>query len=346
MRYLRLVLISIIAFSFSCKETSTTDSDPDGLYEVIQGETMGTYYRVNYGSVDQVSKSQIISKIDSILFIVNDEMSTYIDTSFISRFNRNEKATSKVSEHFKEVFDCAKRTHQYSDGSFDPTVMPLANYWGFGYSGKVAREKWDPTQIKQLAEIVGFDKITLDEDGLHKTKKDMQLDFSALAKGYGADLIAREMHSLGIDNILVDIGGDGYARGKNKKGNDWTVGINIPDSEAAYTEIYVALKLDQKGLATSGNYRNYYEVDGEQYGHTLNAKTGFPFKSNVLSASVIANTAMEADALATACMASDLEAGLAMIKKLPGAEAYLIYHDAEGNMKEKYTAGFKDHILE
>lgn len=325
----------------SCRESSPLNS-----YEVLQGETMGTYFRVSYESVVGLDKAVLASKIDSILFIINDEMSTYIDTSYIGLFNSNGIVDATVPFHFSKVFECAKKIHTHTAGSFDPTVMPLTNYWGFGYSGKVAKKDWDSTEVKEIVDIVGFDKVELSNGLLIKQDPNMQLDFSALAKGYGADVIATEMKKLGIVNMLVDIGGDGYAQGKSKSNNNWRFGINVPDADAAYTDVFVALEIDKKGLATSGNYRNYYEVDGKLYGHTINAKTGFPFKSNVLSASVIASTAMEADALATACMASYLDEGLAMIERLADVEAYLIYEDEEGKMKQKYTTGFKDYILE
>lgn len=325
----------------SCRQSSPTSS-----YEIIQGETMGTYFRVSYETVTGLDKANLALTIDSILFIINDEMSTYIDTSFIGLFNSNRILDTKVPTHFKTVFDCAKKMYSHTAGNFDPTVMPLTNYWGFGYSGKVAKEDWDSTAVKRIVNFVGFDKVGMVNGKLIKKNLNTQLDFSALAKGYAADIIAQEMKKLGIENMLIDIGGDGYAQGKSKSNNNWRFGINVPDTESAYTDVFVALEIDKKGLATSGNYRNYYEVDGELYGHTINVKTGFPFKSNVLSASVIANTAMEADALATACMASFLDEGLAMIERLPDAEAYLIYEDADGKMKQKYTTGFKDYILE
>lgn len=339
---MRYFLIGLFFLSvLSCKESSSLPS-----YEVIQGETMGTYFRVSYKHVLNMPKTTLEAKIDSILFIINDEMSTYIDSSFIGLFNSNSMVDATLPFHFENVYECAKKVHAHTGGRFDPTVNPLTNYWGFGYTGKVAKNDWDSLEINQILDYVGFDKISLIDGKLVKENPNMQLDFSALAKGYAADVIAAELEKMGIENILVDIGGDGYAQGKSKSNKTWRFGINVPDTEATYTDVFVALEIDQKGLATSGNYRNYYEVDGELYGHTINAKTGFPFKSNVLSASVIAGTAMEADALATACMASYLEEGLIMIEGLSNVEAYLIYEDAEGKMKQKYTSGFKDYILE
>ena len=338
LRYSIGLLIAVCLF-FACKQE-------EAVYEIVQGDTMGTYFRVTYQNVPQLSKTFIKSEIDSILFVINDEMSTYIDSSFISVFNKSPDSTISIPLHFKNVLEASKEIHRFSKGSFDPTVMPLANYWGFGYTGKVARERWDTTEINSILDYVGFDKVYIQNGNLIKADPRAQLDLSAVAKGYAADVIADELADLGIANLLVDIGGDGFAKGKNKTGNNWTLGINTPDPKANYSDIYILLQVDNKGLATSGNYRNYYEVDGELYGHTINAKTGFPYKSNVLSASVIASTAMEADALATACMATNLESGVGMIEQLPGVEAYLIYEDDAGNMKQKYTAGFKDYILE
>lgn len=330
--FLLLLIIS------SCKVEQT--------YDALQGETMGTYYKISYQSVDGIDKSSLHEVVDSLLFVINDQMSTYIDTSYIAEFNKSTTLNNPTPEHFKTVFKKAKDVYKFSEGRFDPTVMPLANFWGFGYTGKVAREQWDSTEVQAMADIVGMDKISLENGFLIKENELSKLDFSALAKGYAGDLIAEHMGKMGYENYLIDIGGDGIARGKNKSGHYWRFGINVPDPKSALSDIFIALEINGKGLATSGNYRNFYEVDGEMYGHTIDAATGYPYKSNVLSASLIAPTAMEADALATACMASDLEQGIEMIENRPDAEAYLIYEDEDGKMRQKYTSGFKDYILE
>ena len=315
-------------------------------YETIQGNTMGTYFKISYQSIGAIDKEDLSAAIDSLLFVVNDEMSTYIDSSFISKFNQSGIARLSLPTHFEAVLKKAKDIYDLSEGRFDPTVMPLANYWGFGYTGKVARESWDSTEVARIVAFVGLDKLKVYDGYLEKPDPNTKLDLSAIAKGYASDLIVNHFENLDITNFLIDIGGDGYAKGRSSKGNLWRFGINVPDPSAAYTDVFVALEIDDVGLATSGNYRNYYEVDGALYGHTINAKTGYPYKSNVLSASIIAPTSMEADALATACMASKLEAGISMIESIPMTEAYLIYTDESGNMKQKYTSGFKDYILE
>lgn len=333
------LLFGFILFFTACK----VEQHP---YETLQGKTMGTYYKISYQASGEISKQNLSSAIDSILFVINDEMSTYIDSSFISEFNKSSSLSQKVPRHFKTVFKKSKEVFEISDGRFDPTVMPLANFWGFGYTGKVAREQRDSSEVKSIVEYVGLNKIKLENDNLIKSNVKAQLDFSAIAKGFASDVISSYLESVNINNYLIDIGGDGFAKGKNTKGKYWSFGINTPDPNSTYNDIYVALEINGIGIATSGNYRNYYEVDGELYGHTINAATGFPYKSNVLSASIIAPTAMEADAFATASMASSLSDALEMVEKVPNIEAYLIYSDDEGNMKQKYTSGFKDYILE
>lgn len=333
-------------FSISFLFLLITACEVTPQYDAIQGETMGTYFKISYQSHEDITKDDVSQAVDSILFVVNDEMSTYIDSSFISKFNQSGVSRLSVPSNFERVFNSAQDVYKLSDGRFDPTVMPLANFWGFGYTGKVAREQWDSTEVANIVAYVGMDKLKLVDGYLTKPNANFKLDFSAIAKGYASDLIVKHFESIGIDNFLIDIGGDGYAQGKNKKGNPWRIGINIPDKDAPVNSILELVELDGAGLATSGNYRNYYEVKGESYGHTINAKTGFPYKGNVLSASIIAPTAMRADALATASMASPLEEGLSMIEQIPDTEAYLIYIDDAGNMKQKYTSGFKDYILE
>jgi len=151
---------------------------------------MGTYYKISYEATSELSKTNIQTSIDSILIVINDKMSTYIDSSFISKFNASSSLESDVPGHFKTVFKEAKEIHKLSMGVFDPTVMPLANFWGFGYTGKVAREQWDSSEVKSILEYVGFDLISLEGNRLIKENKNCQLDFSAIAKGYAADQIA------------------------------------------------------------------------------------------------------------------------------------------------------------
>ena len=279
-------------------------------------------------------------------------MSTYIESSTISRFNRAEAEfeLSPSDSHFLANLEAARVIFEQSRGAFDPTVMPLVNYWGFGYSEKKPVTRVDSVRIDSLLRFIGFDKVEWrNEEGsvvLRKQYPGVQLDFSAIAKGYGVDLAGRYFEDRGIRNYLVEIGGEVTARGQSPRGDVWKVGINVPREEAAFSELQTAIPLADQAVATSGNYRNFYEVDGVKYSHTINPRTGFPERTPLLSASVIAGNCTYADGYATACMVLGLEEAYALIDGLPEVEGYFIYSDEAGRMQVRYTRGLEAILLE
>lgn len=310
---------------------------------------MGTAYRITYGSDSGMS---LKTEIEQLLLEINLEVSTYIDTSTIGYFNDAEKGISlrqstntddllEGPNHFLVNFKTAQEVFQTSEGAFDPTVMPLVNYWGFGYTEKKAHSGSDSLAIDSIMRYVGFDKVELRNDSLIKQSPGVQLDFSAIAKGYAVDAIGRMLEAKNIDDYLVDIGGEIRARGLNAKGNIWKIGISLPEESASLTEIQTALTLDNQSVATSGNYRNFYEVDGVKYSHTINPKIGFPERNTLLSASVFASSCMIADAYATTFMVMGTEDALKLAAELPHIEAYFIYSLEDGLMDVKYTEGMK-----
>lgn len=323
-------------------------------YIKLEGQTMGTYYRVSYGSPQPQNYQP---GIDSLLKALNMEVSTYIKDATISRFNQmgssmpldmnpyTGQAGSYRNAHFLSNFLKAKEVYSKTDGYFDPTVMPLVNYWGFGYAPKKAVEQVDSARVDSMMLLVGFGKVTLEVSGqdtlFAKALPGVQLDFSALAKGYGVDLVGRFLAARGIDNYLVDIGGEAVARGLSPRGDSWKIGINTPKEDAAPDDIQTAVALDNQAVATSGNYRNFYEVDGVKYSHTINPKTGFPERNTLLSASVFAKDCITADAFATAFMAMGLEKAYELASRLPEVEAYFIYSTEDGAMATRYTSGLE-----
>jgi thiamine biosynthesis lipoprotein len=338
-------LIGMITIAWACK------SEPTSIVKYIEltGKTMGTTYSIKYlDSLNRDFKPQI----DSLLIAVNNEVSTYEPESFISLVNKSEEAfqyvnllkkKAKLPRHFKANFEKAKEVFKNSNGYFDPTVMPIVNYWGFGYTEKRPVEKIDTAKVDSLMNFVGFNKVTQRsaKDGwvyLIKDSPGVQLDFSAIAKGYGVDVVANLLHQKGLQNYFVEIGGELIAHGKNAKNNWWTIGINTPAEKAAVSDIQSKVTLQNKAMATSGNYRNFYEVNGVKYAHTLNPKTGFPEKNTLLSATVFAVDCMSADAYATACMAMGLEKAMTMIDKLDNMEAYFLFSDANGNVVSQSTS--------
>lgn len=317
-------------------------------YRSFEGKTMGTYYRVAYA--DSLNRD-FAKEIDQLLIAINDEVSTYIPTSTISQFNQLQTefdVTDKI--HFIKNLQGALKINNQSDGAFDPTVMPLVNYWGFGYTEKKPVTQVDSVKIDSLIHLVGATKIELlqidNQTIVKKILPAMQIDFSGIATGYALDTIGRFLEYKGVKNYLADIGGEQRARGVNAKGKIWTIGINIPSETAAKTDILTTVELKDWTISTSGNYRNFYEVDGVKYSHTINPKTGFPERNNLLSATVFAAECIDADAWATAFMVMGIDKAFASAEQNPDLEAYFIYSDpADGSMQVKFTSGLK-HLFE
>jgi len=310
----------------------------------FKGETMGTTYSVKYHDVGKRSHK---NAIDSLLVAVNQDLSTYIEDSHISVFNKPETRTQKGTLHFDKTFMKAKEIYQKTDGAFDPTVMPLVNYWGFGYTPKKPVTEVDELKIKDLMKSVGFDKIVAPKFGVYaKLDEGIQLDFSAIAKGYGVDVIAEFLDKKGIENYMVEIGGEVRTKGKNPRGEWWLMGINTPSEDASTRDLQAKVQLQNKALATSGNYRNFYEVDGKKYAHTINPQTGFPEANTLLSASIFANDCMTADAYATACMVMGIDRAFELVSTYSGVEGYFIYSNNKGDMQVKYTKGLEQFLIE
>lgn len=338
-----------------------------GDYRTIEGKTMGTYYRVTYQ--DSLGRD-FFKSVDSLLVQVNHEISTYEPNSTISMFNKggerfdlglNFKAYAECvanpatcgqvkNYHFLKNLLAARVANQRTNQAFDPTIMPLVNYWGFGYTPHKAVEKVDSLKVDSLLQFVGFQKVVQEDSAgiviLRKTQPGVQLDFGGTGQGYGIDAVAVFLELHGIKNYLVDIGGESRARGKNPKGDWWTIGINTPKSEAELTDFTRVIRLENMSVSTSGNYRNFHEVNGGKYSHIIDPRTGFPKQSNLLSASVFGKDCLEPDALATGFMVLGLDAAYELATQLEGIEAMFIYSDDKGNLQVKSTPGVEKMLVE
>lgn len=345
----RILFFTVCLFLFTCK---TDAPNATVSYLKLNGKTMGTTYHIVY---QDSLKRDFQKEIDQLLEAVNMDVSTYIDSSFITKFNKCEKEIAYLNlldkeanskhKHFRLNYEKAKEVYKNSDGYFDPTIMPLVNYWGFGYTEKKAVKKVDSLKVDSLMQFVGFDKINprSAKDGsiyLSKASAGVQLDFSALAKGYGVDAIGLFLEKQGVENYMVEIGGEVRAKGKNERSEWWTVGINTPDEKAAVNDFQSTVFLENRALATSGNYRNYHEVKGKRYAHTLNTKTGFPEKNHLLSVSIFAKDCMTADAYATACMSMGLEKAFEMVSNIEDVDGYFIYSE-DDEMLFMHTKGLE-----
>lgn len=299
-----------------------------------EGFVFGTTYHLIYES-DSDLHTQIMGEIAK----VDWSLSTYKDTSVISRVNKNDQSVV-LDPHFLTVYQKALEVTTVTEGAFDMTVAPLVNAWGFGFTNK---DSMTQQKVDSILEFVGMGKVTLANGAIVKSDPRLMLDASAIAKGYGVDVAALYLESMGVTNYMVEIGGELRVKGLNDKGLPWSVGIDKPidDPTVSDRQLQEVLALDNHSLATSGNYRNFYYQGNQKYAHTINPKTGYPVQTSVLSASVIAPDCMTADAYATAFMVLGLEKSLAIANADPTLEAYFIYSDEGGQLKEACTNGFE-----
>jgi FAD:protein FMN transferase len=291
----------------------------------IEGETMATTYHITYFDRQQ---RNFKSEIDSLLVLVNQSINNYNPTSEVSLFNKSKSGFRFQLPYLREPIQIAYRVYTDTEGAFDPTVMPLVNLWGFGYK-KVNRP--DSSKIDSIKAIIGFDKIKFNRDSVWKLDERMQLDFGGIGQGYGADVVTDYLKSKGITNMLVELGGEGMAVGKNlQSGNPWELGILDPNSTRDQQFFKAYVSLSDKSFTTSGNYFNYREVDGKKYSHTIDPFTGYPATREILSASVFADNATVADAWGTALMVMGHEKAIELLKRHPEIDAFLIYTTPQG----------------
>lgn len=299
---------------------------------------MGTTYHIKY--IDD-KKINYKANIDDLLKNFNQSLSTYIPGSEISTFNESQSIEFE-SEYFLPVLKSSEEIYEKSEGAFDPTVMPLVNAWGFGFKNS---ENIDSTDIDSLMKFVGFDHIQYDENTVSKDTIGVMLDFSAIAKGFGVDVLGEYLEERGIKNYMVEIGGEVRCRGKNNKNSIWLIGIDNPKYNEDGKSLRATVKLENMSLATSGNYRNFYIKEGIKYAHTINPLTGYPVDHALLSASVFAEDCMTADAYATAFMVMGTEKAMELSKDLD-LMVYFIYSGAEGETISYMSDGLRKMIIE
>ena len=305
-------------------------------FRTDEGFVFGTVYKITYQSEDNLKE-----EIETELKKVDNSLSPFNPNSVITRVNHNEK--TEVDSFFVHVFHLSKKISDETHGAFDITVAPLVNAWGFGFKKSTGV---DSLIVDSLRQMIGYQKIDLQNNRIMKKDPRIMLDCSAIAKGFGVDAVARLLERKGIKNYMVDIGGEVVVKGKNPSKGLWRIGINKPidDSLAVNQDLQTILEITDLGLATSGNYRNYYYKDGKKYAHTIDPRTGYPVQHNILSSTVIAKDCMTADALATAFMVMGLEEAEAFCKADTTIDAYFIYSGENGEFKTYYTEGMKKYI--
>ena len=329
--------IFILSFLIFCVFVSCSSHRDNNMhFTSIRGSVFGTNYTISYYGPDTVDYRE---SIDSIFAAFNQSLSYYQTSSLISRINRNE--TDSIDDLFKVVFLRSMEIADETNGKFDPTVSPLVNAWGFGFERK---SDVDASLIDSLKEFVGYEKAWLEGNRIVKADARVQFDFNAIAKGYASDVVGDFLESKGIGTYLVEIGGDLVAKGVKPDGSKWRIGLERPASsmfDAQEWDHIVEIK--DIGLATSGNYRRYYEVDGQRYSHTIDPATGYPVEHALLSVSVFAPDGLSSDGYATAFMVMGFEKALAFVEAREDLEAYFIVSSNEKEFDTFASSGL--HII-
>lgn len=305
-------------------------------YQHNTGQIFGTTYHITYQS-DKDLHREILQRLQ----LVDQTFSTFNDESIISKINRNEPV--KLNQMFIEVFDLAKTVSKDTHGAFDITVAPLVNVWGFGFKSGTPPTK---AVIDSLRHLTGYEKVKLIGSKVRKQDPRIMLDCSAIAKGYGSDVVAQYLRSRDVENFMIEIGGEIVVQGNSDKRLPWKIGVTKPTDDSTQTnnELQTVLNLSNTAMATSGNYRRFYYKNGKKYAHTIDPKTGYPVQHNILSATVLANTCAKADAYATSFMVLGLEKTQQVLQHHPDLMVYLIYADGQGKNKVWYSPSLKKAI--
>lgn len=307
------------------------------LYTTIQGFTEGTSYRIIYAGHLDFQK-----EIESLLSIFEKSLSVYNPSSIISRINRNEDI--EVDDYFETVFNRAKEISLRTEGLFDISAERLFRAWGFSSEGKDIPNK---EKIEELKKYIGMEKVWLENKRIIKDHSNVVLNANAIAKGYSADIVASFLDKNNCDNYLIEIGGEIRVKGYNPQGEPWSIGIDRP-AEGNFLPgengLQLILQITNKGIATSGNNRQFYIENGQKITHTINPATGYPAKHNLISTTVIANDALTADAYATAFMVGGMEKAGQWIEENPELDAIFIC-DEQGEYKVYYTSLIEDKLI-
>ena len=331
----------VLLFSFSILLSCNSDGKKKQYADYFQenGEIFTTSYNIKY-AYSRSLKSEITDELNRFDLSLNP----FKKNSIITKVNNNEPV--ELDSFFVNVFNKSIEVSENSNGYFDITTSPLINAWGFGFQNM---DSVTPELIDSLKQFVGYEKITINNSGeVIKADSRVQINTSAIAKGYSCDVVANLLESYGIENYMIEIGGEVSAKGVNEKGVCWRIGVDKPKDESLFIEheLQTIISLCNKSLATSGNYRNYYVKDGKKYAHTINPKTGYPSETDILGATVIANDCMTADAYATAFVAMGLNRSIEAAKGLEGVDYYFIFANEDESFGVVYSDGFEQYIAD
>ena len=347
-----LILLAVLAIIYIYRKNNTESNTKDLTQNpteakkllLVQGKAQGTTFNIKY--LDAKNRD-LQTKIDSILADFDKSLSTYRKDSEISDFNKAEIDSVQFSfPYFYPVLKASKEIFEISKGAFDPTIAPLVNAYGFGFT---KAQDLTENQIKDILQYVDFKQVSFNKTSVKKLKKGITLDFNAIAQGYSVDVVADYLKTLNITDFMVEIGGEVVCNGKNQDGKTWGIGIKNPIlAEKGETATKAIVLLDNKALATSGNYEKFYIKDGKKFAHILDPTTGKPAMQNILSATVVADNAMTADGFATVFMVVGLDKSKEIIANNPtkNLEVYLIYVNEKGELQSFMTEKMKNIIKE
>ncbi len=319
-KYLLLIPVSLIIILISCKSKA-----PE--YDSFGGFIQGTTYSMIYQKHGKINTEDLKSEVEGILHKFDMSLSLYVDSSILCRINRNENAVP--DSFFLEAFRKSAEIYKLTEGAFDITVGPLVRAWGFGPD---SHKNFSESKRDSLLQLVGMYKVSVRDGRIVKADPRISLDFNAIAQGFSVDVISRYFDSRGIKSYLIEIGGE--VRVKGEKGDQlWKIGIDKPvdNNLLPGDDLEAIIKLKDRSLATSGNYRKFYVENGIKYSHTIDPKTGYPAKNQLLSATILADECATADGIATACMVMGKDKSIAFLKQHPEYEGFLVYSDNYGN---------------
>ncbi|MCB0481383.1 MAG: FAD:protein FMN transferase [Flavobacteriales bacterium] len=348
---LRYSAIFFTLLLFGC-----TQQEPQTAGELF-GEAQGTTYSIKYYANQEITKASV----DSILLEIDYSMSTWVDSSMISKFNNSERG-AWVDQRFMDNLNLSFIVNEMTNGAFNPMIKPIINYWGFGEK-KLKVQEIDSTLVASLLGYSQLDSLKIESNGqlydlrnislsstkpkeyfVQKHNRKVMLDFNAVAQGYSVDVLAQFFESRGVKSYLIELGGEMRARGLKPDESEWVVGIDLPQERIERT-IAAKINLKDQSVATSGNYRKFYEVNGAKFHHTIDPLTGYPAKHNLLSATIVAENCALADAFATSCMVMGLEKSIDFIERQSGAiEAHLIFVGDSLELKSYTTKRLKENL--
>jgi thiamine biosynthesis lipoprotein len=327
------IIVVLLLFSYtSCKKTIS--------YENIAGFIQGTTYNMIFENDGRLKLQNMKSDIEKILHDFDMSLSLYVDSSILSKVNRNEDVIP--DDYFTEVFRKSDQISKMTDGAFDITVGPLVKAWGFGPDD---HKNFSESKRDSLLKLVGMDKVKIENGKVIKSVPGISLDFNAIAQGYSVDIICRFFDSKKIKSYLVEIGGEVRVKG-DKQGVLWRIGIDRPsdDNNLPGNDLQAVINLKDRSLATSGNYRKFYVENGIKYSHTIDPKTGYPARNQLLSATILADECATADGIATACMVIGKDKTIEFLRSHPRFDAFLVYSDEKGNYQTWTSENLKKYI--